>query len=71
MKRWYYNTSIDSFDEFLEIDDDDGYDIDLDAKGPFDTFTEAKLDAIQYHQTTIYYSRQCIEEIKKIRKKDL
>jgi len=39
--------------------------------GPFDTFGDAKRDAIEYHRATLENAKRCISEIKMIKKKDI
>ena len=68
-KQWYYTAEKDGFGEFYYVNDinliDDRY---INFYGPFNTFTDAKKDAIEYYVFDIERAKRSLKDLRKRRK---
>lgn len=75
MKKYYHLTSID-FSKIVacgshEDADALAHEHGVNHYGPFDTFSEARQDAIEYHQCTKEHAQRAINELRATRKKEV
>lgn len=71
MKKWYYSAESHHFSGFLYAEKNADFDRALYCFGPFDTFAEAKRDAIDYFMLDVNEARRCIQEIRAVKEKDV
>ncbi len=67
-KGWYYRAMVADFGGIFYSDGSP--DEDSNYFGPFDTFGEAKRDAIRFFKADIDHARGQIEEIRSLKRKD-
>ena len=67
--KYWHITCMES--SIIVVSDDTPEASDGNAYGPFDTFGEAKRDAIDWHQTDKITANRAIAEIRKIRKSEV
>jgi hypothetical protein len=65
--KWYYAATVHDFGGFVFVLEGAKRPEEADW-GPFDTFSEAKRDALAYFRTDITYARLAIQEIKQTKK---
>lgn len=68
MKKWYYNAEAHFFLGFLYLTDEEHEANPMPTAGPFNTFSEAKIDAINRFKIDIAYAKDAIAEIRAIRR---
>lgn len=67
-KGWYYYASVGSFGGFFWAEELPSHDEGLETWGPFETFGQAKRDAIAYFRTDVDAARLAIQEIRSCKK---
>lgn len=68
-RGWWYFAEVHQFGGFVFGDAQEVYaENDMNPWGPFDTFTEAKNDAIDYFRIDKIEAERCIAEIKACKK---
>ena len=68
--KWYWSGGHE-FDNFYKVTEKESLPTDVDYWGPFDTFGEAKKNAIEFYQADILNARMSIRDIKNCRAKDI
>jgi len=69
---WYYRVSGIEFNGFECVPDDHKFDpFDKPERGPFETFMDAKLDAIEHFKCDLDVARGSLREIRATRKRDV
>lgn len=65
MKKYYHFSNFEgTCFQFIDEKEISSYDSEVNAYGPFNTFTECKKDALEYHRTTKKTAQMAINEIK-------
>lgn len=74
-KKYWHISSVDSctlvYMTQEEVNNEDYSQYDGNFYGPFDTITECKKDAREYHLATISYARMAINDMLSIKASDL
>lgn len=68
---WYHSSTTASFGEIFYLEDQgnpEGHDRTRSVWGPFDSFTEAKKDAIEYFRTDVLAAQEAIAAIRLLKK---
>jgi len=71
VKKWFWSGTTATFIGIFLIDENEPRDHcpDHNEWGPFNSFSEAKQDALEYFRVDIFEARRCIAEIKNFKKK--